>query len=133
MAVGGQRPKAAVLRLVDGTKAAPTLPKDSPIAEGRPVPPAWLKGRALELWHHYLPMLFWLAGPDAPKFSEWCEDRAEYEKCGRKDWPTARRAEHRKLGSELGFDPTARARMSGSGGAGGKADEGESFFGSSRA
>lgn len=132
MAVGGQRPKSAALRLVDGTRADPALPKDTPIADGKPVMPKGLRGRARQLWDEVVPMLFWLAKPDSYKLAEWCLGQAEFEKCGHNDWPVARRSEHRKLGSELGFDPVSRARMSAGGGAS-KPDEGEKFFGDKRA
>lgn len=127
MAIRGQRPKAVALRLVEGSKGAPSLPKDSPIAEGRPVPPTYLKGRALAIWNYVLPILPWLAAPDAFKLADWCEDRAE-PPADRRAWNPSRRSEHRKLGSELGFDPTSRARLSGNGASNGKPDEGEDFF-----
>lgn len=126
MAVRGRKPRAVALRVIEGTKShSPTLPKDPVVAEGRPVPAPYVKGRALALWHFYLPTLPWLATPDGPKFSTWCRGEADNETNGEL-WSTARHSEHRKLGSELGMDTGARARLSS--GAKDKPDEGEDFF-----
>lgn len=128
MAVRGRKPKAIALRLIEGSKShSPTLPKDPVTAGGRPTPPPYIKGRALALWHQYLPDMPWLAALDGPKFAHWCRAEADYEKNGEL-WATPRHAEQRKLASELGMDPGARARISGNGDAG-KPDEGEDFFG----
>lgn len=127
MATRGRKPKPTMLRLIEGSAGAPNLPKDAPLAEGRPVPPPYIKGRALALWNEYLPEMPYLAKLDGPKFAHWCRAEADYEKNGEL-WPTARHAEQRKLASELGMDPTARTRIS-SGGNTGKPDEGEDFFG----
>lgn len=127
MATSGQRPKAAALRLIDGTAAAPTLPKDSPIAEGRPVLPKWLKGTAVAIWHEANRRWFWLAEADSYKLAMFASAEAEFQRVGFKEWQTNRLAEHRKLQSDLGGDPGSRARISG-GSTPGKTDPGESFF-----
>jgi phage terminase small subunit len=78
--------------------------------EGKPVPPNWLTGRALELWNETLGFGFWLTRADTYKLASWCDRQADFER-SRETWTAADRREHRSAGSELGLDPTSRARL----------------------
>jgi hypothetical protein len=80
--------------------------------EGGPVKPQWLTGRGAELWGYLTRIAFWLREPDSFKLAAWCERQAEFEQPSiRANWTAADRREHRSLGSELGLDPSSRARM----------------------
>jgi phage terminase small subunit len=80
--------------------------------ENPPVKPKWLTGRGAALWEDLVRMAFWLREPDSFKLAAWCDRQAEFEKpeC-RAEWTASDRREHRALGSELGLDPSSRARM----------------------
>jgi len=97
-----------------GKKPTPT--GDDP-ATGSPIPPKYLTGRPLAIWREKLPGLPWLTAIDAPLLAMWCDGQAEYEQCGRNDWPTSRRAEHRRLGEAIGMGPANRSRFAASTGA----------------
>ena len=82
------------------------MPED-PLAK-----PKWLEGRGAQLWDELVRVAFWLREPDSYKLAAWCDRQAEFEKreC-RAKWTAADRREHRSLGSELGLDPSSRARI----------------------
>jgi phage terminase small subunit len=137
VAQGGRPPKPVELRLIQGNPGKRPIPKNTPLPKGVLVMPTWLNGnkptwkvRARKLWDEMVPVLTWLSAPDSFKLADWCFSQAENEQCGHSDWTVARRSEHRRLASELGLDPTARARMVGGGNDPDEPDEGESFFGS---
>jgi hypothetical protein len=80
-----------------------------PVSGGRPVPPAPLDEREMELWNKFIATAFWLGEHDAPKAFLWAKLHAEFERD-----PTmiaARITQLRSIGSELGLDPSSRSRM----------------------
>jgi phage terminase small subunit len=109
---GGQRPTPAWLKVVTGNPGKREIPTTEPQVEGDPVKPSWLTGRAAELWNEVLKFAFWLSLADSYKLAAWCDRQAEFEKPRkRQKWTASDRREHRSLGSELGLDPSSRARM----------------------
>jgi phage terminase small subunit len=108
----GQKPTATVIKLATGNRGKRALPVGEPMLEDPPVMPKWLKGRGAELWRDIVRIAFWLREPDSYKLAAWCDRQAEFEKPSKRAaWRAADRREHRSLGSELGLDPTSRARM----------------------
>lgn len=107
MAVRGQKPKAEVIRLVTGRKPLTT---GAPQAKGRPRPPIPMAGRPAALWNRYIAKSWWLADADSPKAWLWCQLQAQAEE-DPAAFLSARIAQLRALGSELGLDPASRARM----------------------
>jgi hypothetical protein len=110
MAVRGQRPKPAHLKLVEGNPGKRPIPKAEPTVSGKPAKPKYLKGRSAELWDEVLESAVWLTTVDAYKLANWCQMEADRERNGEK-WSEARRREWRSAGSEMLLDPIARARM----------------------
>jgi phage terminase small subunit len=110
MATRGARPKPTLLRVIQGNPGHRRIPLSEPMPSGKPVPPHWLDGRTAELWHEVVAFAFWLTEADSYKLASWCDRQAEFERA-REVWTAADRREHRSAGSELGFDPTSRARM----------------------
>lgn len=106
----GRKPKPTHLKLVEGNPGHRALPEDEPTVSGGPVRPKWLKGRPSGLWDEVLAFAYWLTIADSYKLAAWCDRQADFEK-NRKAWTAADRREHRSLGSELGLDPSSRARM----------------------
>lgn len=114
MGTRGQRPTPTVLRLVTGNPGKRPIPENEPMPQGKPVMPKWMKGRGAALWVDVLAIAFWLTDADSYKLAAWCDQEADFEKPSkRKEWTAADRREHRAAGSELGLDPSARARMGG--------------------
>jgi phage terminase small subunit len=110
MAVRGARPKPTLLRIVTGNASKRPLPEGEPDPGGKPIKPKWLKSRAAVLWDEVLEFAFWLTVADSYKLAAWCDRQADFER-KRKSWTAADRREHRSAGSELGLDPSSRARM----------------------
>lgn len=127
---GGQRPKPTLLRVVQGNPGKRTLPEGEPMPDGAPVKPRWLRRqRAIQLWDEVLGFAFWLTVADSYKLAAWCDRQADFEMVkSRKEWTAADRREHRSLGSELGFDPTSRARMGSNTGGRQKKDIADKYF-----
>jgi phage terminase small subunit len=110
MAIRGQRPTATIVKLARGNPGKRRIRDDEPIASGRPVKPPKLRGRAAKLWDEVVEFAFWLAAADSYKLHIWCELQAEFEQdSGR--MLSSRIAQLRAVGSELGLDPAARARL----------------------
>jgi phage terminase small subunit len=110
MGTRGPKPKPTHLKLVAGNAGRRPLPENEPDPGGKPVKPKWLKGRGAALWDEVMQFAFWLSVADSYKLASWCDRQAEFER-GRKTWTAADRREHRSAGSELGLDPSSRARM----------------------
>jgi phage terminase small subunit len=107
----GRKPKPTHLKVVEGNPGhRPICLRTSPSVNGQPVKPKWLKGRGAALWDEVLGFVYWLTIADSYKLAAWCDRQADFEK-NRKTWTAADRREHRSLGSELGLDPSSRARM----------------------
>ena len=106
----GPKPKPVELRLIEGNRGKRGIPEDVPQAEGKPVKPAWLKGRAAALWAEYAPQLHWLARVDSEMLAAWCALTAEFQK--RPEAMTAARiGQMRTLAAELGMSPSSRTRL----------------------
>lgn len=119
MAVRGTRPKSPELKLVDGNPGGrpihgafePQVPVPDIPAPRHLDKPKWIKGvRIAELWDELTGMCWWLSVSDVYKIGNWCALQAEFEKAPGK-MSAARLNALRALGSELGLDPTSRARM----------------------
>jgi phage terminase small subunit len=101
-----------LVKLATGNRGHHPLPKNEPMPDGDPVMPAWLNGRAVELWVELTRICFWLKQPDSYKLALWCERTAQLEDpMIRGAWTNIDRTEWRQMGSELGLDPISRARM----------------------
>jgi phage terminase small subunit len=109
---GGRRPTSAFLKLVTGNPGKREIPTTEPLVHGDPAKPTWLTGRGAELWTEVVGFAFWLSFADSYKLAAWCDRQAEFEKPRKRSkWTASDRREHRSLGSELGLDPSSRARM----------------------
>lgn len=80
--------------------------------EGAPEKPKGLRGVASKLWDTRIAKAFWLTWADSDKAAMWCFLQAEFYAAKGK-MVAARVGQLRALGSELGFDPAARARIGG--------------------
>lgn len=75
-------------------------------------PPAKLTGRQLQLWNAYIRKAKWLTEFDIPRAYMWVYMHVEFERSPKK-MVAGRIAQLRALGSELGLDPSSRARLGG--------------------
>lgn len=128
----GPKRKPTRLHVVDDTfvpSRHAEMAANEPQPEGELEKPKNLKGKAAKLWDHWAPRLDWLTTVDSPKLAMWCRMAADIDDARSTfDVPASYISQWRTLGSELGLDPSARARM----GASGKkkdADPTEKFFG----
>jgi hypothetical protein len=103
-------PKPTALKLVTGNPGKRPLPENEPMPDGALLKPKWLKGRGARIWNENCGKFFWLTEADSHKFAVWCGIYAEIE-ADLSHVNTARVAQWRVLGSELGLDPCARAKM----------------------
>jgi hypothetical protein len=132
MAFRGQRPKAGHLRLMEGNKGhrpiyhdpVPSIPAGF---NNGLVPPKALKNREQQLWDEYIVAATWLTKFEAPLAFMWVSLTAEFEKNPAKA-TTSRIAQIRQVGSELGFDPSSRARRGIGDKEPPKADPGAKYF-----
>ena len=108
--IRGTRPKPTALRVVEGNRGKRPIPKGEPMPGGTPVKPKWLSGRGSVLWDEVMAFAFWFTVADGYKLAAWCDRQADFEE-QRKTWTAADRREHRSAGSELGLDPSSRARL----------------------
>ena len=120
-------PTPTIVRLATGNPGKRPIPVGEPQPGGPIERPARLKGRAAVLWDTFIARAFWLTWADGPKAFMWCQMYAEFEK-GPSKMIAGRIAQLRVLGSELGFDPTSRARMGTKPSAKAKADPAQSYF-----
>ena len=110
MATRGARPKPTFLRIVGGNAGKRPLPKNDPMPEGPPEKPPGMDGEAGALWNIRIARAHWLTWADSDKAAMWCLLQAEFY-AANGDITAARIAQLRALGSELGFDPSSRARI----------------------
>ena len=110
MAVRGTKPKPTKLRLIEGNPGKRPINPNEPRADGRPVPPLPLAGRAAALWAQYVAPAAWLAEADSPTAYLWVHLQAQFE-TDPAAMLSARIGQLRALASSLGFDPSSRARM----------------------
>jgi phage terminase small subunit len=110
--MGGRKPLPTALKLVSGNAGKRKLNKEEPKPTGKPVKPAFVKGRAAKLWEKYAKIGFWLTEADSHALACWCGLAAEMEKdLGRMN--SSRISQWRTLSSELGFLPASRSRLHG--------------------
>ncbi len=109
MAIRGTKPTATILKLAAGNPGKRPLPHAEPIATGRPIKPPRLGKRAEELWDR-VAVYEWLTEAESGKLHIWCELQAEFERSPR-TMTAARIGQLRAAGSELGLDPSSRARL----------------------
>lgn len=126
MATRGRKPTATVLHLVTGNPGDRPLPKDEPDPGGPVERPDKLNKTVGKLWDKWIARAYWLTWADSPKALMWCYLHAEFERSPGK-MLSARIAQLRALGSELGLDPSSRRRM-GEGNGGKKKDPADRFF-----
>lgn len=110
MAIRGRKPKATVLRLINGNAGKRPLPPPDILPAGSVVRPEKLRGVVANLWDEYIARSWWLTWAESPKAIMWCHLQAEFQR-GPKKMLSSRIAQLRALGSELGFDQAARTRM----------------------
>jgi phage terminase small subunit len=125
------RRKPNEMHILDGTFRADRHgdPSEAVVAEGEPLPPAWLKGEALAFWSEVVPQVVQLRvarAIDAPELASLCEWWARTRKLSRKvdrlavgtpRYGTALRAlvaafaTFDRLASRFGLTPGDRARL----------------------
>lgn len=108
MAIRGKRPRITMLRPLKGRKHPGS--STEPMPDGVPEPPANFTPEHRALWDRYVAPAFWLTRIDEPKSLMFVYLLHDF-LSGPTKMSMARRNELRQLGSELGFDPVARARM----------------------
>src|SRR4051794_29692246 len=99
------------LRLVRGLDKKRPTPVGEPMPTGEAERPAFLDGRAVDIWEHFAPKLkaLGLLTPiDTYQFAAYCLLCAEMEMTG---LSCPKMANLRALGNAFGMDPSARARM----------------------
>lgn len=111
MATRGAKPKAALLRLVDGTHR-PTRHGDAGEAEqgadqsqkafGSLAKPKHLKGEAAQAWKRYIEPASWLDASREPAAIAFCELWQEF-RDGPKAFPSSKHGQMRAYMSELGL------------------------------
>lgn len=99
-----------LVKVATGNRGRQALPVGEPMPDGALIKPSYLEGHELELWDEMAAMCFWLKAPDSPKLAAWCRLQADFETEWRK-WSAPMWSQWRVLGSELGLDPSSRARM----------------------
>lgn len=105
------RPRTpTALKLITGNPGKRQLPENEPKPTGKLEKPKWLKGKAGKIWNETAPKLFWLTDSDSDKLAVWCGLYAEIA-AGLAQVNSARLTQWRVLGSELGMDPSARAKI----------------------
>lgn len=111
MAIGGAKPKAAALRLVDGTRNATRHGSEADLRAkataaadkfGKPAMPQGMKGEAAKAWKRYIIPAFWLdAGREAAAIA-FCELWQEFRFCPT-GFPASKHGQMRAYMSELGL------------------------------
>ncbi len=107
----GRKPKPTELKLVLGNPGKRPIPTSEPMPSG-PLGrrPGYLRGRATELWSEIAELAFWLGDADSYKLGNFCSLMAEFEAETAK-FSASRINVLSALGSDLGLDPAARARL----------------------
>lgn len=111
MAARGAKPKAAHLRLIDGThratrhgdeKAAREKVEAAVAKFGKPVMPREMKGEAAKAWKRYIAPAFWLDAGREPAAVSFCELWAEF-RFNTTGFPASKHGQMRAYMSELGL------------------------------
>lgn len=115
MAIRGRKPKPAYLKLIAGNPGKRQIVEDVAAEAGAArdnglVPPRRLKKRQQQLWDQYIRRAPWLKPLDVPRAFMWVELHVQFES-DPSGMVAGKIAQLRALGSELGLDPAARARL----------------------
>lgn len=102
--------KPTALRVIQGNPGRRPIPQGEPQPVGALEKPAKIRGRASQIWDQHAAIATWLTSADSTKLHVFCELYAEFERSPRK-MVAARIAQLRAAGSELGLDPSSRARL----------------------
>jgi len=105
--------KPTGLKIVTGNPGKRPLPENEPIPQGEVKKPAFVTGKATQLWKKRAPeleRLGILTSIDVEMFGAWCCLMAEFQESPR-SFNAARLSQMRALASSFGLDPSARARM----------------------
>lgn len=124
MAIRGKKPTATIIKLQQGTLRPARTHADEPKPEGAIEKPKGLRGKPSQLWDRFIARAFWLTWADGPKALVWVHLQSEFEADPRM-MQSARIAQLRALGSELGLDPSSRSRLGASLKPGGSPDGAE--------
>lgn len=108
--LAGRKPTATVIKLKAGNPGHQRIPVGEPIPQGAVERPSGLRGKPGQLWDKFIARAFWLTWADSTKAAMWCHLQAEFEKSP-VNMVASRIGQLRALGSELGFDPSSRARL----------------------
>ena len=114
MATRGRKPKPTKLHVIDGTYRADrhAVRAGEPESTDTPKRPAKLTKREALLWKERIETASWLGVHDSEKAAAWVFMTVRLEKA-KFDVQASTFAQWRALGSELGFDPSSRARLGG--------------------
>jgi len=110
----GRKPKPSALVEVLGNPSRRRLNPDEPRPGGVAQKPAFLEGRASQIWDQYTPQLIannLLTSLDGHSFAVWCSLAAELEHSPER-MTASRIAQLRAIGSCFGLDPSSRSRLS---------------------
>lgn len=118
MGIGGARPTPIDLRLLTGRTTKGKIPKESKergaagvrVRKEPLIPPARLTARQKKLWERYIDTAWWLTEHDTTKAYGWVTLQAQFN-ADPTSFNAAQFGQLRMAGSELGFDPLARARL----------------------
>ena len=106
----GRKPKPTHLKVITGNPGRRPLNENAPQPTGRPIKPAFVRGRAAKIWAEYVERAFWLTEAESHILAAWCSLTAELEKDI--DRMTASRiSQWRTLAAELGLTPSSRVRL----------------------
>lgn len=111
MATRGKRPKPAYLKLVQGNPGRRPIevPSGPDVREGPLRSPKKLTSAQSAIWKRFIDTAHWLTEHDAPKAYMWTCLQAQFH--ADTEMKPAAVGQLRLLGSELGLDPSARARL----------------------
>jgi hypothetical protein len=109
MAIRGVKPTATVVKLARGNPGRRPLPQQEPLVTGDPAKRK-MSAAASKLWDELMECAPWLGRADSYKIKVFCELYVEFEMNPQK-MPAPRIGRMMAAGSELGLDPSSRARI----------------------
>lgn len=130
----GRKPFPNYLKIVTGNRGKRALKPEyiipiNPQTNNGMRAPKGLTKRQQELWNAYIVRAPWLTYFDVPKAHLWCMLQERFEKQVAKDILTVSLiTQLRSLGSDLGFDPSARVRLANSAPPKDKDDKSDKYF-----
>jgi hypothetical protein len=111
MATRGNRPKSPYLKLVQGNPGRRAIQVQPRRKREKPLKPHHKLTRPQSaLWKRFIEPAHWLTDLDVAKAYTWVLLQAAFE-ANPDEFHAAKLSHLRLLGSELGLDPTARARL----------------------